>query len=432
MTFRYCMCAFWAAALAVQAQQPQPSQPMRLTLDEARRLAIQNNPSFSAARYTAAAAYQVESQYRANYAPTVFGSFTGVGADNGTRIGAGALNNPVVYNRLGSGLSINQLLTDFGRTSNLVGMARLQAQAQDQATEGTRADILLVTSQSYFQVLRAQAVLKVAQQTVAARQLVADQVSALAQSNLRSNLDVSFANVNVSDAKLLQVQTENDIHSAEAALAAAMGLPGVTEFSLSEEALPGELPAKVADLIAQAVDQRPELRELRLQETAAERFARAEHDLNYPTLGVTGTAGFVPTSENGVVPPRYGAVGLNITIPVFNGGLYRARQAEAELKARATGQNISDLQNRVARDVRVAYLNAATARDRMSLTQQMEDQARMALELAQGRYDLGLSNIVELSLAQLNLTAAQIANANARYDYQTQRVLVDYQIGALR
>ncbi|MGO9259575.1 MAG: TolC family protein [Bryobacteraceae bacterium] len=52
-------------------------------------------------------------------------------------------------------------MTDFGRTSNLVGMARLQAQAQDQATEATRADILLATSQAYFQVLKAQAELQV-------------------------------------------------------------------------------------------------------------------------------------------------------------------------------------------------------------------------------------------------------------------------------
>jgi outer membrane protein len=406
-------------------------QPMHLTLAEAQRLAIQNNPSFSAAKYNAAAAYQVPLQYRANYAPTLYGSLTGVGADNGTRIGAGALNNPVVYDRFGSGLTVNQLVTDFGRTSNLVGMARLQAQAQDQVTETTRADILLATSQAYFQVLKEQAVLQVANQTVAARQVVVDQVTALAQNNLRSTLDVSFANVNLSDARLLLVQTENDVHSAEAALATAMGLPGATDFVLSEEPLPSEVPASVADLISQAIDQRPELRDLRLQENAAERLARAEHALYYPTLAVTGTTGLIPASADNL-PPRYGAIGLNINIPIFNGGLFKARQAEAELKAKAAGQNVGDLQNRVTRDVRLAWLNATTARDRMALTQQLQDQARLAMDLAQSRYDLGLSNIVELSQAQLNLTSAQIANTSAKYDYQAQRVLVDYQTGALR
>jgi outer membrane protein len=60
------------------------------------------------------------------------------------------------------------------------------------------------------------------------------------------------------------------------------------------------------------------------------------------------------------------------------------------------------------------------------------DQATQALDLAQTRYDLGLSSIVELSQAQLNKTSAEIASASAKYDYQLQRAVLDYQIGALR
>ncbi len=213
----------------------------------------------------------------------------------------------------------------------------------------------------------------------------------------------------------------------------------MTDFVLSEEPLPSEVPASVADLISQAIGQRPELRDLRLQETAAERLARAEHALYYPTLGVTGTTGLIPASADNL-PPRYGAIGLNIDIPIFNGGLFKACQAEAEPKAKAAGQNVGDLRNRVTRDVRVAWLNATTARDRIALTQQLLDQAQLAMDLAQSRYfshapwqdDFGLSNFVELSQAQLNLTSAQIANTSAKYDYQAQRVLVDYQTGALR
>src|ERR1044071_4528782 len=93
-----------------------------LTLAEARRLAAQNHPAISAARYTAAAAHQTAPQYKAAYAPTFTGNFTSVGADNGSRLAAGGLNNPVVYNRVGSGLSVGQMVTDFGRTGNLVAM----------------------------------------------------------------------------------------------------------------------------------------------------------------------------------------------------------------------------------------------------------------------------------------------------------------------
>ena len=123
---------------------------------------------------------------------------------------------------------------------------------------------------------------------------------------------------------------------------------------------------------------------------------------------------------------------MNVNIPVFNGGLFHARQTEAELRAQAATQRVNDLSNRITRDVRQAYLNARTAFERMDLTAQLLQQAQLALDLAQGRYDLGLSSIIELSQAQLNLTSAQIANTSAKYDYQTQRTVVDYEVGALR
>src|SRR5579871_3286988 len=389
LLFRSLMIALAAAACFAQP-------PLRLTLADAQRLAIQNNPHITAASLNAAAAHQVPAQYHAGFEPSVAGSFTSVGADNGSRLAAGGLNNPVVYDRIGSGLSVGQLITDFGRTGNLVGMAKLQAEAQDQATE-----------------------------------TVADQVTALAESKLKSALDVSFANVNLADARLLQVQAQNEVKSAEANLATALGLPNTTGFILSEESMPPALPDKMDTLLQQALQDRPELKDLRLQQSADVRFAKAEHDLYFPSLGVVGTAGFVPAGY-AAIPGRYGAIGLNVTIPVFNGGLFKARQTEAELKARAAAQDVSDLENRVTRDVRVAYLNAITAYDRLALTQQLLQQAQQALDLAQSRYDLGLGSIVELSQAQLNVTSAQIADATAHYDYQAQRVVVDFQTGALR
>jgi len=406
-------------------------QPMHLTLAEAQALAIQNNPQFSAAKFTAAAAAQVPAEFRAAEQPNLFGSVTGVGADNGSRLAAGGLNNPVVYNRLGTGLSVSQMITDFGRTSNLVAMAKLRAQAQDQVTETTRANILLAVSRGYFEVLRAHAVLHVAEQTVKDRQLVVDQVTALAQSKLKSTYDVSLANVNLAEARLLVVQAQNDLKAAEADLATAMGLPNESAFQLSEESMPPPLSPTVSDLLRTALNNRPELRDLRLEESAAERFVKAEHALYYPAFGIVGTAGFAPAAYQ-TVPGRYGAVGVNVTIPVFNGGLFKARQTEADMKAKAAAQNITDLENRVARDVRIAWLNATAAYDRIALTKQLLDQAQLGLDLAQTRFDLGLGSIVELSLAQLNLTSAQIANTNATYDYQAQRVILDFQTGVLR
>jgi outer membrane protein len=424
-TLRTAMLILSAASLL--AQQP----PTPLSLAEAQKLAIQNNPQFTAVKLNAAASYEVPKQYRSNFAPTVTGSLTGVGADSGSRLAAGALNNPAVYSRLAAGVTVSQMLTDFGRTRNLVDMAKLRAQAQDQITEGTRADILLATSRAYFNVQRATAVLQVATQTVAARQLVSDKVTALEANRLKSMLDVSFANVNLSDAKLLLVQAQNDLQSAEAELAAALGLPSQTDFTLSQEPLPAPLPGRLDPLIQDAIQNRPELKSLRLEQNAAERFAKAEHLLFFPTIGALGVVGVVPAGEQ-TIPGRYGAAGVNVNIPIFNGGLFKARQTEAELRAQAATQNVNDLANRVVRDLRVAYLAALTAHDRIDLTDELLKQAQLALDLAQGRYDIGLSSIVELSQAQLNLTSAQIGAASARYDYQAQWIAVQYQTGALR
>jgi outer membrane protein len=402
-----------------------------LTLADARRLAIENNPQFGVAKLTASAAHQVSPQYRANLLPALNGQVTGVGADSGSRIAAGALNNPTVYSRVASGLAASQLISDFGRTRGLMTTSDLHAQAQDQTAEATRADILLATSRAYFNVLRAQAVLTVAQQTVNARQLVADQVSALAENKLRSTLDVSFANVNLADSRLLLSQARNDLSSAKADLALAIGLPTQTNYILADEPIPAAPPPSVDALIQEAVQNRPELKSLRLELSSAERFTKAEHALNYPTIAALAAAGVVPAGES-AIPGRYGAVGVNISIPIFSGGLFKARQSEAEFKAQAAGKSVAEMTNRVTRDVSVAYLNAETAFERVGLTDQLLQQAQLSLDLSQARYNLGLSSIIELSQAQLNLTMAQIASATARFDYAAQNAAVQYQTGVLR
>jgi outer membrane protein len=195
--------------------------------------------------------------------------------------------------------------------------------------------------------------------------------------------------------------------------------------------MPDLLPDQVIPLISEAIQKRPELSDLRLEQQAAQRFEQAERALAYPSIGLVGTAGFAPAAQQ-AIPGHFGAVGVNLNIPVLNGGLFKARRSEAEFRTRAAVENVKDLENRVVRDVRVAYLNAKTAYQRVGLTAQLLDQAQLALDLSQSRYDLGLSSIIELSQAQLNLTGAQIASASARYDYQTQRSLLDYQVGVLR
>lgn len=409
----------------------QQQDTIHLTLQDAEKAALQNNPQVSSARYLAEASKEVPKEYQSAYQPSVTGSVTGAGASDGSRIAAGALNNPVIYDRFASGIGINQLITDFGRTGNLVDTARYRSKAQEETSRATRSQVLAYVDRAYFSVLRAQSVLNVAQQTVAARQLVADQIGALAKNALKSNLDVSFANVNLAEAQLLLANAQNDLKASTADLATAMGYPNQRNFVLQDEALPDAPPPELRALIAEAIQNRPELASLRYEQNAAERFVKAESRLSMPSISTVATVGLVPAGV-AAVGDRYGAVGVNVNIPIFNGGLFKARRTEAELRARSTAENVKDLQNRVVRDVEVAYLNLNNGYERMALTGKLLAQAKLALDLAQRRYDLGLSSIVELSQAQLNLTSAQIATASAKYDYQSEWSALQFQIGALR
>ena len=158
---------------------------------------------------------------------------------------------------------------------------------------------------------------------------------------------------------------------------------------------------------------------------------KAEKALKKPSITAVWNAGWIPLHDRGLAN-QYNAAGININIPVFSGRLFKAREAEAEYRARASEEQLREAENRVVRDVRVAWLNADTAYQRIHLAGQLLDRARESLDLAQERYRLGLSSIVELSQALLSVTAAEIENANAKFEYLVQRSTFDYQRGQLR
>ena len=412
-----------------QSSEPQanPGTQMSLSLKEAEALALKNNPQISVARLTALASQQVTREVRSSLWPTATGALTRVDSKDNSRITAGGLNNPIIYERAAAGVIVSQLITDFGRTTNLVSSANFAAKAEDQNAVATKEQILLAVDQAFYGALQAHAVLTVAQQTVSERQTVADQVEALFKRKLRSQLDFSFANVNLAQAKLLVLDAENNENGALATLSMILGYSRAQTFQLVEDTAPiASPPGNVDDLISEAFANRPEILALGFQYQSAQRFHIAERDLLLPTIQAVGVVGDTPV-RNPVLSNWYGAVGVNVEIPLFNGFLYTARAREASLREHATQERLRDLRNRISRDVRTSWLNANTAYERVGVTQQLLDQAILALDLAQTRYRLGLSSIVELSQAQLQQTQAQISNAQAGYDFRLALAILRYQ-----
>ena len=406
-----------------------------LTLQQAEAIALQNHPQIQAAQHEVNYSNQQIVETRSAYYPNVSGELTGSQGNNLSRVGAGDLSASRLFNRFGQGVVVRQLITDSGRTSNLVNSSRLQAQAAGQNVQATRYDVLLQVRRAYFDVLRAQAVVKVANETVGARQLLSDQVGELAKNNLKSQLDVSFAEVNVSEAKLLLLRAQDSIQESQAELGRAMGSDQPAASQLADEPLPAGPPPTADPLIAEALGNRPELAGLRLTRDAAYKFAEAEKDLSRPTVSEVAVGGFVPfinTPPTAPIPVEYEGLAANVSIPVFNGHLFSARREAAVQRAMESDQRLRDEQQQISRDVRVAWASANDAFQRIDVTAQFLRQAALALDLAQGRYNLGLSSIVELTQAQLNLTQAEIENLNAKYDYQTQYGALQFAIGALR
>lgn len=404
-----------------------------LTLDEAVRTAIANHPQLQRVQALQEAAAAVPDQVRSRLYPQVSAvSSAALSEGPNTRILAGGLNNPVILNRWGMGGTASQLLTDFGRTRTLAESAELRAESAQQAVAVGRAEILLRVHRAYFGALRAQAILRVAQQTVKARDLVTNQTSVLAQNKLKSDLDVTFARVNLEEAKLLESNAVNAVRSAMVDLSNSMGVdPGATpDYVLSEDGLPSPLPDVWAEAAAQALANRPELKQAQLDREAAAAFVRAESVLQRPTVSAVVTAGVAPLHHSRL-QNHYAAGGINVDFPVLTGGMFKARRSEAEARQRAADAAEKEVRNQVERDVRLAFIGSQNAFERLQLTASLLGQAQQALRLAQARYDLGLSSIVELSQAQLNLTSAEIAQTSAKFDYQAARALLEYQKGTL-
>lgn len=405
--------------------------PTTLTRQEAEKLALANNPRIRINELIARVQHQAVRERRADELPNLNGDVTAVAANDGSRISSGSLTASRLLEHSGMGVQLNQLITDFGHTRNLVASAKLEEKARLSDAEASRLDIVLATDQVFYAVIEAQQTLQVAAQTVDARQALTDQVTALTQAKLKSDLDESFAQVNLSQAKLLQLDAQNNLDAAKAAFSAVLGYDKEVDYTLVDDSGPLPVPPPDSDtLIAQAIQNRPDLQSLRYSEQAAQKFSKAQHEQLLPTISALGVVGGTPTGSSQYFTSNwYGAVGGNVSIPIFNGFRFTAQASEAALQAKAASEQTRALRDQVARDVRTAWLNANTAMQRVTVTTELLKEANTALDLAKTRYELGLSSIVELSQAELQQTEAAIGNANARSQYNFAISTINFQTG---
>lgn len=421
--------------LAVPAQAAgAPSAPAGLrdlTRQQAEQMAIRNNPRIHVGQLLALAQHQVFRQARSSQLPTATAAITGVEAEEATRISAGSLTASRLFEHAGAGANFTQLIYDFGHTHNLLLSQKLQEKASSANALATTEEVVLATDEAFYNALLAQAELNVAHQTVATRHETDQQVRVMTRNKLKSTVDQAFADVDLSQAQLLQLNAQDNADASMAALDAILGLDSNVRFHLVEgSSAPPPPPENPDDLIRQALAQRPDLQALNLGAQSETKYARSERDQMLPSITAAGTAGVVPVRPDLYYTSNWwGAIGGNVDIPIFNGFLYNAQAQEAKFRAQADAENARDLRDNIVRDVRTAWLNANTAWQRMAVTGQLLREADLAMELAQTRYKLGLSTIVELSQAQLQQTSAQIQNSSAGYQYRVSLATLNYETG---
>lgn len=422
-------------------------EPVKLTLEMAQSEAIKNSPTLQAASAEVGATEKFVAEKRADYFPQISADATSVKNDeagtavdrNGVEqhlssyITAGALNTSTLMDRNAAGIQVKQLVTDFGRTSELVNSAKASNQASIEKMNAVRNKVVLDVTSAYYRSLQSQATVKIAEKTLQDRQLELEKITLLAKNKLKSELDVGFASVALEQGKVLLLQAQNDYEASMTQLAFAMGYKkgDIRQLSLADvDGVQQPPPTDIEPLLTQAMNTRPDLLQLRFTFDQLNSYADAQKALSYPSLNVLAAAGKT-FSGDARLPDRYAAVGLNISMPLFAGGKYTAKQGQAEYKASAALDELIDFQNVVAKDVRVAWLNSNAGFQALSASQRLRSYAEKSLELAQSRYNLGLSSIVELNTAELNALDAEIQEIKARYNYRINLANLSYQTGTL-
>ena len=431
---------------ALIAQESEPPLPVKLDLVQAESIALRYAPKIGGAYFQTEASKQRIIETRSALFPQITGIVSAVGTGNdisdtfggnhvkgdNTILGAtGGLNTSTVSSRESNGIVISQLITDFGRTSNLISAARYKSLSEQQKERLARAQVLFEVDHAYFKVLGGQALLRVAKETVSNRQLVVEQVGALTASQLKSELDLGFAKENLENAKLLLLQTQNAVDQAVVELSAAMGYKNVQKFELVEVPQYPFPDKNIETLVVEGLEFRPEVVALRAEWEGAKKMTAAERAARFPTINAIGSFGRT-TIGNESVEGNYSAAGINVELPLFTGGLLSSRYKESILLAKSVQKEMQDVENQISKEVREAWLDSQFALKKIDETKMLLVTANEALDLASTRYKVGETSMIEFREAELNKTQAEIAFASAKYEYQINRVNLEFRTGALK
>jgi outer membrane protein TolC len=420
-----------------------------LRLQEAILIGLESHPSIARSNYAALSAKAATKQTRGERYPWLEASIAGTagslrivttdgkavhdrgghGFDPG---GALAKHN---QNMLTGGLMLNQLITDFGYTAHRIVANEANEAASEKEILTTKAFVILEVQKAYFDCLLRKNLVTIAAETVKRRQAVRDQVQALYNHQLKSKVDLDLMLVEVANAELSLIKAQNELKRSFAELNNAMGVDGPDRYEL--EVIPIQVTPSpgVETLVALGLTDRPELLGNRDRLVARQELLKAVKALNFGSLSAVGSIGITKygdVHDSGIpsdgVAPFWGA-GATMKLPLFTGFRIQNQIKEAGHRKGETEEELQNLENEIALQIIRAYLTRTTNAEQIALEQERVVFAKEALLLAQERYRLGLSPIVEVVRATAALFESESRLAEARYIYKTSESVVAYATG---
>ena len=413
----------------------------RLTLKQAIAIGLREHPSLkeskervSAAKYqigSARAAYLPQFTFTNNlYWGNSFPATSGAAGTSGPPGlgGVGATTSDYYINRV----SASQLIYDFGKTLGQIAQSRATYKETKEDYAGNRQQVVLDVRTSYFGYLAALRARKVTEETVRQNEELVKQARGFYDVGLKAKIDVTKAEANLYDAEASLIRAKNTVDLTRVTLMTAMGLKTWPYHGVEDVIEVTRQPQSLADLKARALNQRPEIVKNRYQQDYSQAALRVARSGWFPTLNTIAAYGWSgPNAPFGseALENKSWWVGAGLTVPLFDGLLSYHNVKTANANIRATLANREVLSQNISKEVEQVYLDVNSAWELIRATKKALEAARENYRLAQGRYQVGVGSIIEVTDAQVQYFQADLRYVQALYDYRVAEAKLDKAIG---
>ncbi len=396
-----------------------------MTLDKCIELALGNNPQINSAFHDILASDARIKQVWSNYFPQLSWQ-TGYTRIRQLQL-SDALGQNLTFNYYTLGqITLQQMLYDFGVTQNQATIKRLDYEAYKTTLSATINDVIYQTKDAYYNLLYAFENKKVAQDTVDKFEMFYNQAKAFYEIGMNPKVDVTIAEVNLSNAKLQLIQADNAVNLAVARLNNIMGVPFIDQYNVQERLKYQPVDITFNQSVEIAREARPELKLAELKVESAKQTMKLVKKSYFPTLSVEGQYQRGGKSWNSNYGYNFGGY---LNFPTINGMLIKNEIKEARYLYDKEIANAKNTQNQIYLEIQNAFLKLQEKKNQMPVAMLNVKQSKENYELSYGRYRVGEASPTELKDAQINYQQAQLSYYNALYQYNSAKAELEKSIG---